>query len=186
MDEGPRREIDDIFNKRDIAAWPSQDLRPSTAPTACCFELSAYAPVAMKRGRAHPRYREEAKDQLKEMLNAGVISHSTSPWAFPLVPDAKPDGAQRLCVSFRPLNSRMPKDAWPMPDADELLQSLDGAVFCATLDLFLGVRPLCLRAKEKQLLFLKWSQRAQRDYKKLGAASGIFYFLNYKIHKISN
>ena len=85
------------------------------------------------------------------MLDAGIISKSTSPWAFPLVTDTKSDGTQRLCVNFRPLNQRTKKDAWPMPNIDGLLEELQGSALFTTLDLFSGYWQIRLDERVKDL-----------------------------------
>ena len=43
-------------------------------------------------------YREEVKQELKEMLNAGIIEESNSEWASPIVLVRKKDKSLRLCV----------------------------------------------------------------------------------------
>eukprot|EP00172_Hildenbrandia_rubra_P002482 Plantae.Rhodophyta-Hildenbrandia_rubra.ctg3341.p1 GENE.Plantae.Rhodophyta-Hildenbrandia_rubra.ctg3341~~Plantae.Rhodophyta-Hildenbrandia_rubra.ctg3341.p1 ORF type:complete len:780 (+),score=121.43 Plantae.Rhodophyta-Hildenbrandia_rubra.ctg3341:795-3134(+) len=102
LDKGARRALEGIFKKYDIIAWPLHDLRPSNAPATYHFELSNYTPAQLRPPKMVKEHKEEIRAQLREKLDAGVISPSRSPWAFPLVTDTKPDGAQRLCVNFRP------------------------------------------------------------------------------------
>eukprot|EP00172_Hildenbrandia_rubra_P000533 Plantae.Rhodophyta-Hildenbrandia_rubra.ctg12738.p1 GENE.Plantae.Rhodophyta-Hildenbrandia_rubra.ctg12738~~Plantae.Rhodophyta-Hildenbrandia_rubra.ctg12738.p1 ORF type:complete len:115 (-),score=2.46 Plantae.Rhodophyta-Hildenbrandia_rubra.ctg12738:216-560(-) len=99
------------------------------------------------------------------MLDAGAISPSRSPWALPFAADAKPDGAQWLCANFRPLSSRMSRDAWPMPNGDDLLQSLSGAKHRSTLDLFSGCWQIRLDEQVKHANWLaKCPSCASEDY----------------------
>ena len=49
-------------------------------------------------------YREEVRNDLKTMLNDGVIEKSSSEWASPLVLVRKPSGDLRICVDYRKLN----------------------------------------------------------------------------------
>ena len=52
--------------------------------------------------------REVIDKTADEMLEAGIISRSRSPWSFPVVIVDKKDGSKRFCVDFRKLNQVFP------------------------------------------------------------------------------
>ena len=54
--------------------------------------------------RVSPKERQMIKVMTDEMLQNGVIQHSMSPWASPIVLVTKKDGKQRFCIDFRNLN----------------------------------------------------------------------------------
>ncbi|KAL7879009.1 hypothetical protein AOLI_G00099830 [Acnodon oligacanthus] len=58
------------------------------------------------------------------MLDSGVVSESTSPWAATIVLVKKKDGSWRFCVDCRKLNVLMYKDAYPLPRIEESLTGL--------------------------------------------------------------
>ncbi|KAL7882597.1 hypothetical protein SRHO_G00002550 [Serrasalmus rhombeus] len=85
-----------------------------------------------------PKMYQEMRTLLADMLNSGVISESSSPWAAPVVMVRKKDGNWRFCVDYRKLNSVTLKDAFPMPRIEETLTTLTQAQWFSTLDLASG------------------------------------------------
>ena len=95
-------------------------------------------PVRLPPYRLPHAFRDNVQCQLDEMLDHGVIEHSTSEWASPLVPVKKKDSTLRLCVDYRRLNSVSRVDPYPMPRVDDLIDRVGGAPFITTLDLTKG------------------------------------------------
>ena len=85
------------------------------------------------------------------MLATGVIEPSISEWASPVCLVKKPDGTYRFCIDYRKVNAVSRKDAFPIPDIQDALDSLRGARWFATLDLLSGYWQLGMtdRAKER-------------------------------------
>ena len=87
---------------------------------------------------------------LDEMLQTGVIEPSNSPWSSPVCMVKKKDDTYRFCIDYRRLNDVTKKDAFPVPDVKDALDSLRGAKYFATIDLLSGYWQLEMtdRAKE--------------------------------------
>ena len=81
---------------------------------------------------------EEVREHLQEMLDGGVIHPSQSPWCNAVVLVRKKDGGLRFCIDFCRLNSRTKKDAYPLPQMQETMESMVGAQFFFTMDLKSG------------------------------------------------
>jgi hypothetical protein len=70
-------------------------------------------PVKQPLRRIPFGYREEVRNDLKTMLNDGVIEKSSSEWASPLVLVRKPSGDLRICVDYRKLNEVTTVTSYP-------------------------------------------------------------------------
>ena len=81
---------------------------------------------------------EEVQQHIQEMLDGGAIHPSQSPWCNAVVLVCKKDGGLRFCIDFRRLNSRTKKDAYPLPQMQETMESMVGARFFSTMDLKSG------------------------------------------------
>lgn len=92
------------------------------------------------------RYSSLQKDVIDkiihEMLSQGIIQHSSSPYASPIVLVKKKDRSWRLCVDYRGLNKHTVKDKYPIPLLEDLLDELGGAKLFSKLDLWAGFHQL--------------------------------------------
>ena len=81
-----------------------------------------------------PPLLEEVHASLQDMLDAGVIHPSQSPWCNAVVLVRTKDGTLHFCVNFRCLNVWMKKDMYPLPCIQEALQSMAGSAHFSSMD----------------------------------------------------
>jgi len=77
-------------------------------------------------------------EQVEQMLQAGVLEPSASPWSSSVVSAKKSDGSLRLCVDYGRLNDLTYKDSFPIPRIDTCLDALGDSVYFSTMDLQSG------------------------------------------------
>jgi hypothetical protein len=67
---------------------------------------------------------DEVKKEIEKMLEAGFIrSCRYAKWISSIVPVQKKDGQWRVCMDFRDLNRATPKDEYPMPVVEKLINA---------------------------------------------------------------
>lgn len=81
---------------------------------------------------------KELTEQLEDLLAAGRIYPTASPYGAPVLFVRKKDGTRRLCCDFRRLNQNTIKSRFPLPLIDELFDQLSGAKWFSSLDLISG------------------------------------------------
>uniref|UniRef100_A0A3Q2XXG7 Gypsy retrotransposon integrase-like protein 1 n=1 Tax=Hippocampus comes TaxID=109280 RepID=A0A3Q2XXG7_HIPCM len=86
----------------------------------------------------HPSDREAVKQHLRQLLDAGIIRESQSPFASPIVLVKKKNGSIRLCIDYRKLNLRTIRDAYALPNIEETFAALSGAKWFSVMDLKSG------------------------------------------------
>ena len=102
------------------------------------IETGNAVPIKQSPRRLPPHKKEIVEKQLDDLLKQGRIEESNGPWSSPVVLARKKDGSYRLCIDYRKLNEVTTRDAQPLPRIDDILESLDGAVWFSTLDLASG------------------------------------------------
>lgn len=78
------------------------------------------------------------REKISELLDAGVIRESSSPFASPILLVKKSDGSDRMVVDYRELNSNTRSDNYPLPRISDQIDRLHGAYFFSSIDMASG------------------------------------------------
>ena len=114
------------------------------------IHLKDETPFKEPHRRIPPAIFQEVREHLKEMLEAGAIKPSASPYSSNVVIVRKKDGSIRFCVDFRKLNSRTNTDAYAIPRVDDTLHLLSGAKYFTKLDLRSGYWQVEIKEEDKE------------------------------------
>nr|ABA96125.1 retrotransposon protein, putative, unclassified [Oryza sativa Japonica Group] len=85
--------------------------------------------------RCKPDMLEPVKAEIKRLYDAGFIRPCRyAEWVSSIVPVIKKNGKVRVCIDFRDLNKATPKDEYPMPVADQLVDAASGNKILSFMD----------------------------------------------------
>ena len=93
------------------------------------------SPIDVRSYRYPALQKDIIEQTIREMLEAGVVRPSQSPYSSPIVLVKKKDGSWRLCVDYRQLNKHTVIDRFPIPVVEELLDELHGTAYFFKMDL---------------------------------------------------
>ena len=126
---GPYKEkVENVIQRYD----PVKDVK-TTVETR--ITVSDEIPVRLRPRRLAFKEKEILDAQIREWLDAGIITISISEYASPIVIVPKKDGTMRVCIDYRYLNKKIIRDRFPMPLIEDCIDALTGARFFSVLDL---------------------------------------------------
>ena len=86
-----------------------------------------------------PKRDNVIKDEVQKLMAAKFIREVYYPdWSANIVMVKKAIGKWRMCVDFTDLNKAFPKDSYPLPRIDQLVDSTAGHKLLSFMDAFSG------------------------------------------------
>ena len=93
--------------------------------------------VKQKLRRMKPKMSLKIKEEVKKQFDAGFLAVARYPeWVANIVPVPKKDGKVRMCVDYRYLNRASPKDNFPLPHIDVLMDNTASFILFSFMDGF--------------------------------------------------
>ena len=96
------------------------------------------------------------KDEVQKLMEAKFIREVYYPdWLTNVVMIKKANGKWRMCVDFTDLNKAFPKDSYPLPHIDQLVDSTAGHKLLSFMDAFSGYNQIRMdEADQKKMSFV--------------------------------
>ena len=111
---------------RDVFALAKNPLATAIG-TEHFIDTNDNSPFKIAPYKVDPYKLPAEQEEIKEMLDKGVIVPSRSPFSSPIVMVPKKAGTNRLCIDYRNLNEITTKDACPLPRIGQKIDALQGA-----------------------------------------------------------
>jgi len=130
-----------ILENKDLFAWSIADM-PSVHPDVMSHKLAIFRearPVAQKKRKMGEELRRAVKEEVRNLEGAGFIREiKYTTWLANVVMVKKTSEKWWMCTNFTDLNKAFPKDAYPLPSIDRLVDGALGHNFLSFLDAYSG------------------------------------------------
>ncbi|KAJ8624791.1 hypothetical protein MRB53_033321 [Persea americana] len=142
LPEPEKRELLDFLlkNKEVFASTPYE--MPGIDPALMCHKLNvdpSHKPVIQKTRRTGVPQTEAVIEEVQKLLEAEAIKEVHYPqWLANTVVVKKKMGKWRVCMDFTDLNKACPKDSFPLPKIDQLIDATAGHDRMSFLDAYRG------------------------------------------------
>ena len=125
----------------DVFAWSHEDML-GIDPGVITHRLnicSSFKPVRQKKRVFAPKRDNAIKEEVQKLMAAKFIREVYHPdWLANVVMVKKANGKWRMCVDFTNLNKACPKDSYPLPRINQLVDSTAGHKLLSFMDAFSG------------------------------------------------
>ena len=112
--------------RRNIFAWAHADMK-GIHPSITSHKLNVLPtarPIRQKVRRFHPDRQKIIRNEIDKLLEAKFIREVDYPdWLANVVVVPKKEGKWRVCVDYTNLNNACPKDSFPLPRIDQIVDS---------------------------------------------------------------
>nr|CAN67044.1 hypothetical protein VITISV_037623 [Vitis vinifera] len=118
--------------------------------------LPTARPVRQRIRRFHPDRQKIIRDEIDKLLEAGFIREvEYLDWLANVVVVPKKKGKWQVCVDYINLNNACPKDSFPLPRIDQIVDSTAGQGILSFLDAFFGYHQIPMApADEEKTVFI--------------------------------
>ncbi|KAK8984612.1 hypothetical protein V6N11_047832 [Hibiscus sabdariffa] len=125
---------------KDVFAWTYEDM-PGLDTSIVTHKLPLKLeckPMQQKLRRMRPEMLLQIRDEVRKQFDAGFLQVAKySEWVANVVPVPKKKGKVRMCVDYRDLNHASPKDNFPLPHIDTLVDNTAKHCLFSFMDSFM-------------------------------------------------
>ena len=142
-----------LRNNKDVFTWSHEDM-PSINPSIISHKLNinpTLRPVKQRCRVFSPERNDAVMEEVDKLLTANFIREVFYPdWLANVVMVKKNTGKWRMCVDFTDLNKACPKDSFPLPRIDQLVDSTAGHKLLTFMDAFSGYNQIMMDENDQE------------------------------------
>ena len=142
-----------LRHNRDIFAWKQADMG-GIDPTVITHRLNtnpSFKLVKQKRKSFAPERQKAINEEVGKLLQAGAIREvEYLEWLANVVLVKKANGKWRLCIDFTDINKACPKDIFPFPRTDLIVDATAGQELLSFMDAFFGYNQISMDPNDQE------------------------------------
>ena len=136
-----------LRQNKDVFAWKQADMG-GIDPTVITHRLNvspSFKPIKQKRRSFVPERQKAINEEVSKLLQAGAIREVEYPeWLANVVLVKKANGKWRLYIDFTDINKACPKDSFPLPRIDLIVDATAGHELLSFMDAFSGYNQISM------------------------------------------
>jgi len=110
-----------------------------------------HPPVKQKRRKIAPERNRAVNEEIQKLLDIGSVREVHYPdWLANVVVVRKKNGKWRVCIDFTDLNKACPKDSFPLPHIDMLVDATAGHELLSFMDAFSGYNQILMHPDDQE------------------------------------
>jgi hypothetical protein len=141
-----------LFNNKDVFAWTTNDLC-GVNRDIIEHSLNVDPSFRLRKQRLWKMFddkAEGARNEVKRLLSVSVIREVTYlEWLSNTVMVKKANGKWRMCIDFTYLNKACPKDEFPLPRIDSLVDAAATSELMILLDCYSGYHQIWMKKDDE-------------------------------------
>ncbi|KAL5556432.1 hypothetical protein UlMin_038668 [Ulmus minor] len=145
--------INFLRDHHDVFAWSQEDM-PGIDPKVIVHRLNidpSFRPVKQKRRTFNAERYMAINTEVDKLLKADFIRKANYPeWIANVVLVKKANGNWRVCVDFTDLNKACPKDSFPLPKIDQLVDATAGHELLSFMDVYSGYNQIRMHQPDQE------------------------------------
>ena len=142
-----------LRQNKDVFAWKQADMG-GIDPTVITHRLNvspSFKPVKQKRRSFAPKRQKAINEEVVKLLQAGAIREVEYPeWLANVVLVKKANGKWQLCIDFTDVNRACPKDSFPLPRIDLIVDATAGHELLSFMDAFSGYNQISMDPNDQE------------------------------------
>ena len=137
----------------EVFTWKQEDMG-GIVPAVITHSLNispSFKPVKKKRRSFAPKRQKVINEEVGKLLKANAIREVEYPeWLANVVLVKKANGKCRLCIDFTDINRACPKDSFPLPRIDLIVDATAGHELLSFMDAFYGYNQISMDPNDQE------------------------------------